>query len=164
MLFRSIDGRRLNQDQPIVNLVGDYTFQSGRLKGLRLGSGIRYRGKQIIGYRGADTIADPANPKVAIDDPNVDAYTPVYTPNDYVIVTGTAGYTWRTKDRREVQFNLVVNNLLNDRGPMYSSISQTASALRPKGNDYTSPARETIPISFALKQPISYSLTVTLRR
>ena len=101
---------------------------------------------------------------MAIDDPNVDAYTPVYTPNDYVIVTGTAGYTWRTKDRREVQFNLVVNNLLNDRGPMYSSISQTASALRPKGNDYTSPARETIPISFALKQPISYSLTVTLRR
>lgn len=159
-----IDGRRLNQDQPIVNLVTDYTFQSGKLKGLRVGTGVRYRGKQIIGYRGADTIADPANPKVAIDDPKVDAYTPVYTPNDYVIVTGTAGYTWRTKDRREVQFNLVVNNLLNDRGPQYSSISQTASALRPKGNDYTSPARETVPISFALKQPISYSLTVTLRR
>jgi len=159
-----IEGKRRSQDQPVVNVFGDYTFQSGRLKGLRIGTGVRYRAKQIIGFRGSDTIADPANPRVAIDDPKVDAYTPVYTPNDYYIVTGTLGYTWRFKNRRELQANLVVNNLLNDRGPQYSSIAQTAAALRPKNNDYTSPARETVPISFALKQPISYNLTITLRR
>ncbi len=158
-----IEGKRLSQDQPIVNVFGDYTIQEGRLRGLRGGLGVRYRGKQIIGSRGSDTIASPTNPLVAIDDPKVDAYTPVYTPNDYYIVTATASYTWRFKSRREVQANLVINNLLNDRGPQYSSIAQTASALRPKGGDYTSPARETVPISFALKQPISYSLTLTLR-
>ncbi len=158
-----IDGKRLSQNQPIVNIFGDYTVQSGRLKGLRGGLGVRYRGKQIIGFRGSDTIADPNNPKVAIDDPKVDAYTPVYTPNDYYIVTATLNYTWRFKNRREVQANLVINNLLNDRGPQYSSIAQTASALRPKNNDYTSPARETVPISFALKQPISYNFQLTLK-
>ena len=158
-----IDGKRLSQDQPIVNVFGDYTVQTGRFKGLRGGLGVRYRARQIIGFRGSDTIADPANLTRAIDDPKVDAYTPVYTPNEYYIVTGTLNYTWRFKNRREVQANLVVNNLLNDRGPQYSSIAQTASSLRPKGGNYTSPARETVPISFALKQPISYNLQLTVK-
>ncbi len=158
-----VEGKRLSQDQPVVNVFGDYTIQGGKFKGLRGGLGLRWRGKQIIGNRGADTIASPTNRNVAIDDPTVDAYTPVYTPEDYYIVTGTAAYTWRFKNRREIQANLVVNNLLNDRGPQYSSIAQTASALRPKNNDYTSAARETVPLTFALKQPISYTLSVTLR-
>ena len=158
-----IEGKRLNQDQPIVNIFADYTIQRTMLKGLRLGAGVRYRGKQIIGSRGSDTIVDPTNPKVAIDDPDVSAYTPVYTPNDYYIVTATMNYSWRFKSRRELQANLVINNLLNDRGPQYSSIAQAASALRPKGGDYTSPARETVPISFALKQPISYNFQLTLK-
>ena len=156
-----VEGKRLNQDQPVLNLFADYTLQSGRLKGLRVGGGVRYRGRQIIGARGNDTIADPNNPKVAIDDPTVDAYTPVYTPEDYYIITGTLAYTWRFKGGRELQANLVINNLLNDRGPMYSSNSFTNFALRPKNNDYTSPARETVPIAFALKAPISYNLTLT---
>jgi hypothetical protein len=156
-----IEGKRQSQDQPIVNVFADYTFQTGRLKGLRLGSGVRYRAKQIIGFRGSDTIASPTAPLTAIDDPTVDAYTPVYTPNDYYIVTGTVNYTWRFKNRRDLTANLVINNLLNDRGPQYSSIAQTASALRPKGGNYLSPARETVPISFALKQPISYNFQLT---
>lgn len=158
-----VDGKRLSQDQPIVNVFADFTLQRTRFKGLRVGAGVRYRGKQIIGSRGSDTIVDPTNSARAIDDPKVDAYTPVYTPSDYYIVTATLNYTWRFKNRREVQANLVINNLLNDRGPQYSSIAQTASALRPKGGDYTSPARETVPISFALKQPISYNLTLTTK-
>lgn len=158
-----VTGKRRAQDQPLLNLFADYTLQTGRLKGLRGGLGVRWRDKQIIGSRGADTIANPANPAQAIDDPKVDAYTPVYTPNDYYIVTGTLNYAWRFKNRREVQANLVINNLLNDRGPQYSSIAQTASALRPKNNDYTSPARETVPLTFALKQPISYNLQLTLK-
>lgn len=158
-----VDGKRLSQDQPVGNVFADYTLQSGKLKGLRVGGGVRYRGKQIVGNRGSDTIVNPANPLTSIDDPNVNAYTPVYTPNDYYLVTGTLAYTWRFKNRREVQANLVINNLLNDRGPLYSSNSFTTAPVRPKNNDYTSPARETVPIAFALKQPISYSLTLTMK-
>ena len=159
-----VDGKRRSQDQPLLNLFADYTIQTGRFKGVRGGLGVRWRDKQIIGSRGADTIVDPANPLRAIDDPKVSAYTPVYTPEDYYIVTGTLNYTWRFKNRCEIQANLVINNLLNDRGPQYSSIAQTASSLRPKGGDYTSPARETVPLTFALKQPISYNFQLTLKR
>ncbi len=60
---------------------------------------------------------------MSIDDPTVDAYTAVYTPENYYIVTATMNYTWRFKNRRELQANLVINNLLNDRGPQYSSIA-----------------------------------------
>ena len=158
-----VDGKRRSQDQPVMNIFADYTLQATKLKGLRLGAGVRWRDKQIIGSRGSDTIVNPANPLTAIDNPNVDAYTPVYTPEDYYIVTTTMSYTWRLKNRREVQANFVINNALNDRGPQYSSIAQTASALRPLGGDYRSPARETVPISFALKQPISYNFQLTLK-
>jgi outer membrane receptor protein involved in Fe transport len=158
-----VDGKRASQDQPIMNIFADYTLQATRLKGLRFGAGVRWRDKQIIGSRGSDTIVDPSNPLRAIDNPDVNAYTPVYTPDDYYIVTTTMSYTWRLKNRREVQANLVINNAFNDRGPQYSSIAQTASALRPLGGDYRSPARETVPISFALKQPISFNLQVTLK-
>jgi len=158
-----VDGKRLQQDQPLVNVFADYTIQSGRLKGLRLGAGARYRGKQIYWSKVEDTIPDPANPTRAIDDPTKDAYTPAYTPDDYYIVTGTMAYTWRFKNRREVQANLVINNLLNDRGPAYSSTAQGAHLMRPLNNDYRSPARETVPRYYALKQPLSWTLTLTTR-
>lgn len=158
-----VDGKRLAQDQPVANLFADYTLQTGRLKGLRIGAGLRYRGKQIFWSKVENTIPDLANPNRAIDDPTTDAYTPAYTPDDYKIVTATASYTWRFKNRREVAANLVVNNLLNDRGPTYSASAQNAHVMRPLGGDYTSPARETIPRYYALKQPISYTLTLTTR-
>ena len=162
--FRSniVDKKRLIQDQPIVNAFADYTIQSGRLKGLRLGTGARYRGKQIFWSKVEDTIVNPANPRLAIDDPTKDAYTPAYSPEGYIIVTGTVGYAFRLKNR-QVQANLVVNNLLNDRGPNYSSSAQSAHVMRPTGGDYNSPARETVPRYFALKQPISYTLTLTTK-
>jgi hypothetical protein len=62
-----------------------------------------------------------------------------------------------------VQANLVINNLLNDRGPNYSSSAQSAHVMRPLHGDYNSPARETVPRYFALKQPISFTLTLTTR-
>ena len=158
-----VDGKRLQQDQPILNVFADYTFQTGRFKGLRLGSGVRYRGKQIYWSKVEDTIPDPTSLTGASDDPTKDAYTPAYTPDIYYIVTATAAYTWRFANRREVQANLVINNLLNDRGPTYSSTAQSAHLMRPLNNDYNSPARETVPRYYALKQPISYTLTFTLR-
>jgi hypothetical protein len=158
-----VDGRRLQQDQPVANVFADYTVQSGRLRGLRLGTGARYRGKQIFWSRVEDTIPDPKNPRVAIDDPTKDAYTPAYTPDDYVIVTATLAYTWRFPQRREVQANLVINNLLNDRGPAYSSTAQNAHVMRPLNNDYNSPARESVPRYYALKQPLSFTFTLTTK-
>lgn len=138
---------------------GDYTFQEGWLKRLRIGAGVRYRGKQVAGFRGADTMVDPANPARAIDDPTINAYTPVYTPDDFYLVTGSLGYSWRFRDGREMRANLVINNLLTDRGPIYGQ----STAVRPKNGDYTSPARETVANGYGLKQPISYNLTLTMR-
>ena len=93
---------------------------------------------------------------LTVDDPAVDGTTVVYAPG-YSIVTGTLAYSWKWRERN-FQANLVVNNLLNDRGPLYYS-----TALQPKGGDYTSAARETVLNRFALKKPISYNLSLTMK-
>lgn len=154
-----IDGKRLTQDQPNINVFTDYTVGGGHFKGLRLGGGIQYRGQQIIGNRGADTLVNPANSATAIDNPNVDAYTAVYSPASYYTVVATFGYTLRLEKRREIRFDLRVNNVLNDQGPIYS----VSTALRPLGGDLTTPARETVANVFGYKQPVSFNLTTTLK-
>ena len=154
-----IDAKRLTQDQSSLNVFTDYTVATGRLKGLRLGGGVQYRGKQIIGNRGADTVVNPASPATAIDDPAVDAYTAVYSPESYSTVVATIGYTLRFEKRRELRFDLRVNNVLNDQGPLYS----VSTALRPLKGDLTSPARETVPNVYGYKQPTSVNLTTTLK-
>ena len=96
--------------------------------------------------------------RLAIDDPNVDANTAVFAPA-YSTVIATLSYSWKYRERN-FQANLVANNVLNDRGPLYSQ-----AALRPKGGDFTSPARESIPANnFDLKKPISFSLKLTVKR
>lgn len=152
-----IEGRILDQKQPLVRVFADYTFQSGKLKGVRTGLGVRYNGKRILGDRASDTMRDPANPARAIDDPERSVYTMVYSPNDDYIVTGTLGYSFRVFER-QVQANLVVNNLLNNRDVTYLGTIQ-----RPRDGDYTSPAREAVPNGFSLKQPINFTLTFTVR-
>ena len=120
---------------------------------------MQYRGKQIIGYRASDTIVNPANPATAIDDPNVDAYTPVYSPASYYTVVATLGYTLRLEKKREVRFDVRINNLLNAQGPVFSG----STALRPKGGDLNTPARETIANVYAYKAPASLNVTTTLK-
>jgi hypothetical protein len=120
---------------------------------------VQYRGKQVIGYRASDTIVNPANPLTAIDDPTVDAYTPVYSPAAYYTTVATASYTFRFANHRELRLDLRINNLLNDQGPIFAG----NTALRPKGGDLTSPARETVPNVYAYKTPISFNLTSTLK-
>lgn len=154
-----VSQRRISQDQPAINCFSDYTLGGGRLKGLRLGTGVQYRGKSIVGYRASDTIANPTNPAVAIDDPSVDAYTPVYTPNTYYTVVATLGYSFRLQKKRELRFDLRVNNVLDDQGPIYAF----SSGLRFKNGNINQPARETVPIILALKQPRSFNLTTTLK-
>ena len=158
-LKNAASGRRLSQDQRSVNVFSDYTLAEGRLRGLRVGLGVQYRGRLLIGYRAADTIVDPTNSSRAIDDPAVDAYTPVYSPNDYYLTTATLGYTVRLKNRRELRFDLRANNLLNQQGPLYSG----SPVLRPLKGDYASPARETVPNLFNYREPFTMSLTTTLK-
>jgi outer membrane receptor protein involved in Fe transport len=155
-----VAAKRVSQDQPSINFYNDYTIGSGRLKGLRIGGGVQYRAKQIAGYRATDTIVDPANPTRAIDNPDVDAYTAVYTPNDYYNVVLTLGYTVRLKERRQLEFLLRVDNLTNEREPMYAGGS---TVVRPLGGDYNSPARETVANAYALRAPVSFTFSTTLK-
>ena len=108
--------------------------------------------------------SDPANPTRAIDDPTRTVNTPLFTPKGDTTVTTTLGYLWRI-NRRNIQLNLVVNNLLNDRTIYWTtSTNGTAtSALRPRDGNYNSPARETVPVGFGLKQPISFNFSASWR-
>ena len=40
----------------VGNIASDYRFQTGALKGLRVGFGLNYRAGQVVGYRASDTI------------------------------------------------------------------------------------------------------------
>ena len=69
----------------------------GPLRGLRVGTGMRYRSGQAIGYKGSDTIRDPNNPLVAIDDPTVDGSNPNCAPSSIHWV-GSMSYTVRLNE------------------------------------------------------------------
>lgn len=156
--------RTTGNNQHLYKAFGDYTVQEGRARGLRFGLGVQYRGREVMGNRGADTIVDPANPARAIDDPNRSVNTPLFTPKGDTTVTTTLGYLWRI-NRRNIQLNLVVNNLLNDRTIYWTTSTNGAAttALRPRDGNYNSPARETVPVGFGLKQPISFNLSASWR-
>lgn len=68
------------------------------------------------------------------------------SPKGDTTVTSTFGYLWRF-DKRAIQLNLVINNLLNDRAIYWTtSTNGTAtSALRPRDGNYNSPARRPCP-------------------
>lgn len=144
-----------------ANFFTDYEFNQSLLKGLRIGAGVNYRGKKVIAFRGADVIQDPArptDPAAAIDDPNVDAFTPVYSAA-YSTATATLGYTWRLRDRKKLQFQLRVGNLLNDSTVIYTGSTIT----RAPGGDYTrTAARVATPTNFRYQTPRSYTLSSTL--
>ncbi len=162
--YRNLNtSRTTNSDQQLYKLFGDYTIQEGRMKGLRFGLGYQYRGREVLGNRGADTIVDPANPTRAIDDPNRSSSTLIYSTPDST-VTGTLGYLWRLRGRN-IQLQLVVNNLLNDHAIFWTtSTNGTATtALRPRDGNYNSPARETVPVGFGQKAPISFNLSASWR-
>ena len=148
-----------------ANLGTDYAFREGKLKGFSAGFGLHYRGKMVVGYRGADTIVNPANPAAAIDDPSVDAYTPVYS-KSYTTSDARFGYTWKLRDRRTVQLNLNIQNLFNNTTPMYfvnlPGGQTTNTILRNRNADVTSPAVYTVPAGFSYRTPINWTLSARL--
>ena len=147
------------------NLATDYTFQSGALKQLRIGTGIRMRSGQVVGYRGSDTIVDPSDPTKAIDDPTVDATTPVIA-KGYTTVTGTLHYQFKLKAKTLVQIDLLVDNLLNNTDPIFGNNggnSNTGNTVfAPRNGKITDPARVTIPGVFSYLIPRNYSLAVKM--
>jgi hypothetical protein len=138
-----------------ANFYSDYRFSTGRLRGLRFGYGMQFRGPQVIGYRGADTIVNPANPAQAIDDPTVDAYTVVWQ-KAYFLGTATVGYPIKFFGRRAIDLNLSITNLFNYDTPLYNT-----SGLRATNGNLTTPARTSYPRFFSYTTPRSFRLSAT---
>ena len=151
-----VSGTVVSQNTSSANIFTDYSLPQGRLKGLRVGGGARYRGRSVIGNRGADTMVNPANAAQAVDDPKVDGYTIVYAPG-YWVATATLGYNWRFSKKLEVRLNLSIDNLLDD-----SKVRYTGTILRPPGGDVTNPARITVPNTYWYQAPRSYTLAATV--
>jgi outer membrane receptor protein involved in Fe transport len=139
-----------------ANVFTDYRFDNGRLKGLRVGGGVNFRGRQVIGYRGADTIVDPNNPTAAIADPKASPYTTVET-KPYYLTLATIDYSWRIKERYAVKASLKVDNVLDNRDVHYY-----ATAQRPPGGDVTNPSRVATPSTYGYQIPRTFTFTLSL--
>lgn len=149
-------GEQQRVNKYLGNVFADYRFTEGRFKNLRLGGGVQFRGPQIIGFRGGDTIVDPANPTLAIDDPNVDGTTAVKGAS-YHLLTATAGYERRLGKKMILTLNLRVANLLNEDKVIFTDV-----LARPPGGNVLSPARVATPRSYYYLEPRSYSLSARL--
>lgn len=153
----------------------DYTVQSGKFKGVRVGLGANYVDHVVAGYRSGDTVANPNfNPNLAVsstnrpwmDDPSVDANTPVWIRQPFE-VTGTIGYTWRVRSGpriirgKEIVFNLIIRNLTNRQ----KVIAQDEGvSLRPPNGDFNLPYRVAVPSRIGqFQRPINFELTTTLK-
>jgi outer membrane receptor for monomeric catechols len=135
------------------NFFSDYTLREGMLKNVRLGLGLNYRGREVIGYRGGDTIR--TGPTTVADDPNVDATSPVYR-KAYSLWTGVIGYSYRISPKLRVKFDFRVSNLFNENMLLYYTTAQ-----RPPGGDITNPQRVATPSQFSFIVPRNYNFTTT---
>ncbi len=113
-----------------VNLFGNYTLQTGALKGLRVGGGVQYFGKRVIG--------------TPLNEPAGYVYAPTST-----TATATAGYTFRLAQKRTLDFQLNVANLLDNTKPVFGGTAVY--------NNTTA-----FPNYFSLPLPRTYRLTTTL--
>ncbi|WP_334319446.1 TonB-dependent receptor plug domain-containing protein [Termitidicoccus mucosus] len=140
-----------------ANLFTDYAFSRGFLKGVTIGGGFNYRGKQPIGFKGADTIAEPDNPGAAIDDPSVGKDDAVYL-DGYYLATLAISYKRRIfKNKAELVISLNVNNALDYDKPVYYD-----TIMRPPGGDVSTPARVATPNNYYWETPRNFLLTARL--
>ena len=154
-----VTGEQLVSRMPLYsgNLFTDYTFREGVLKQLKLGIGVNYRGRQAIGYHGADTVVNPANATQGVDDPSVDALDPVYV-HGYTVFTAVVGYNWKLNRRHSMQLELKVDNLLDYSEPLYVNTLQ-----RPVGGNLATPARVATPAQLTYLTPRNVTLTASIR-
>lgn len=149
-------GTRKTTSAPVTaNIFTDYTFREGKLKGFKAGFGMNYRGERVVGYRGGDSIVNPANPTQAIDDPSVDGYTTIEAPGA-TLYTMTLGYSWKLKSGQKISVDFRINNLLDEDDVIWTD---TTTTVRPRGGDFTTPARETVYNPYAYQTPRSFSIT-----
>ncbi len=150
-----VAGKQLIARAPVLNFFTDYTFQHGIVKGLDLGIGVQYRGRNIVDYTVGNTIPNPANPATAIVAPNASPYTPI-TVSGYTRTTGTIGYHFAYWGSRSMFVNLRIQNLLNQREIIYNS---PGTHLAPYNGDYTSAARTKYPNIFGeFRAPMNFTL------
>ena len=141
-----------------ANVYVDYEFQTGRLRGFRIGGGANYRGPEVIGYRGADTIVNPANTAQAIDDPTVNAYNPVWG-HPYTVATMMMSYHFKANHGKDdVVVALNVGNVFNYEHAIYYD-----TVMRPPNANLSDPARIAVPGDFYFNEPRNYTLTVTFK-
>lgn len=135
------------------NIFTDYTLREGVRKNVRLGLGVNYRGQEIIGYRGGDTVR--TGPASVADNPAADATTPVHR-DPYSLWTGVVGYSFRLNPKLRVKLDFRVSNLFGEDMLLFYSTTQ-----RPIGGDITNPARAATPNQFSFLVPRNYTLTAT---
>lgn len=154
-----VAGSQLVTRLPLLsaNVFADYSFREGLLKGFKVGAGVNHRGRQAIGYRGGDTIADPTLPTRAIDDPNVSALDPVYV-HGTTTATLVLSYTTKLSPKYGLQVDLKIDNLFDYDRPLYVNTVQ-----RAPGGDLTKPARVATPSNLYYLTPRSYTLSATVR-
>ena len=144
--------QHVNRSTPYTaNLYTDYRVAHEKLKGLRLGFGLQFRGPQAIGYRGADTIVDPANAARAIDDPARDAYTVVRAKSYYTGVA-TMGYPVKVMGQK-IDLNLSISYLFD-----YRDVQFIGTTMRPPGGNVLSPVRVATPHTFSILAPRGFKL------
>ena len=156
-----------------ANLATDYRFRQGKLAGLRVGIAVNYIPQQILGARNTETIVDPNNPALAIDDPATDASSYLRSPS-YLTATGTLSYTYRLKSAerfrpKTIQYDLVVANLVNNRDIIYPRGSPGGTAqgaaptvIVPRSGDVRDPSRVLARGYTTVLDPRNLMLTVKL--
>lgn len=99
-----IDGRPLNGTYKwTANLFGNYTFDSGWLKGLRVGGGANFYGRRIIG------------------NPTGLPFSYIYA-QEYSVLTATLGYPVKVFGR-QVDLSVNVTNLLDYDKPVFNGVT-----------------------------------------
>jgi hypothetical protein len=136
-----------------ANFYSDVQITETFLKGLRIGYGMQFRGKQVIGWRGADSIVNPDNPNAAINNPDVDALTPVYR-KGFNTATLTVGYPIKLSRGRQVYINLSIDNLWNLNAPIYFN-----TRMRPVDGDLETPAREAVKSGYYYRLPRNFRVS-----
>lgn len=149
------------------NLFGDYTLQTGRLKGLRIGAGVQYRGDIVSGYRTGDSVVNSAGAVVPLYGAQNGLLYPVYSKQPLNTVASLAyslklrGGLWRRLEGKQMLFQLNVNNVLNKQGVFYQDDRVT---LRAPNGDLTQRTRESVADKNAIyQQPVGFIFTTTLK-
>ena len=153
-----MSGQKLNRvTESTWNVFVDHSFREKWLKGVRAGAGVNYRGREVIGSRGADTIKNPANATQAIDDPNASGFAMVYR-KPYATAILALNYSRKMGKKCLLSVDLKVDNLFDYSKPLYYN-----TTLRPPGGDLSNPARVATPYQFAWLTPRNYMLSAAVK-